>query len=368
MRRKKVALIFGGRSGEHMASLRSAASIMEAIDKDIYEVVLVGITREGRWFSGSDIWSALWDNRSPRHSARAALLIDPTSPGLLLQKTNTLTEWSFQPLDLAFPILHGTYGEDGTIQGLLEMAGLPYVGSDVLASSVAMDKVVMKILFQQHGLPVTPYLYFNRAEWESDNQVWLERIKGEIGFPCFVKPANLGSSVGINKVHRAAYLVEAVKEALLYDDKIIVEAHIDGRELECSVIGDIDIHVSCPGEIVPCNEFYDYKAKYLDSRTRLIIPAEIENAFVKQLKKLSIQAFRTVEACGLARVDFFLRLRDRQILVNEINTMPGFTYTSMYPKLWEASGIKYSELIDRLLKIAEERFQRRQSLLFSPPE
>ncbi|MDY6827213.1 MAG: D-alanine--D-alanine ligase family protein [Bacillota bacterium] len=368
MKRKRVAVIFGGRSGEHVVSLRSAASIMDAIDKDAYEVIPIGITRKGTWLAGPDVWSALWESRSSEHLARAVLVTDPAAPGLLIQNGSSSGEWIFQRLDLVFPILHGTYGEDGTIQGLLEMAGLPYVGAGVLASSVAMDKAVMKILFEHHALPVASYLYFNRSQWKEDHLYWQERIEKELGYPCFVKPANLGSSVGVSKIHDVTELTESVEAALLYDDKVVVEAYVEGRELECSVLGDINPVASRPGEVVPCNEFYDYRAKYVDDRSELIIPVELEEQIEKKIREYSIKAFLAVEASGLARVDFFLQSHPYRLLINEINTMPGFTSISMYPKLWEASGIKYCELIGRLLEMAEERFKRKQSLLFVPPE
>lgn len=372
MKRKRVAVIFGGRSGEHVVSLRSAASIIDAIDKNIYEVIPVGITRKGTWLTGPDVWSALWESRFPQDSARTVLITDPAAPGLLIQAGSTSGsfsgKWVFQPLDLVFPVLHGTYGEDGTIQGLLEIAGLPYVGAGVLASSVAMDKVVMKILFERYALPVAPYLHFNRFQWKDNRAFWRDRIEKELGYPCFVKPANLGSSVGVSKVRAGAELEESVEAALLYDDKVVVETHIEGRELECSVLGDIDPVASRPGEVIPCSDFYDYRAKYIDDRSELVVPVELGEKLEKTIKAYSIKAFQAVEASGLARVDFFFQAETKQLILNEINTMPGFTSISMYPKLWEASGISYSELVSRLLEIAEERFQRRQSLLFSPPE
>jgi len=368
MKLKRVAVIFGGRSGEHVVSLRSAASIIDAIDKEIYEVVPVGITRKGTWLAGPDVWSALWESRYPQNSTRAVLITDPAAPGLLIQKGSSSGEWIFQPLDLVFPVLHGTYGEDGTIQGLLEMAGLPYVGAGVLASGVAMDKAVMKIIFERYALPVAPYLFFNRFQWKNNHIYWRGRIEKELGYPCFVKPANLGSSVGVSKVRAGAELAESVEAAFLYDDKVVVETYVEGRELECSVLGDINPVASRPGEVIPCNEFYDYRAKYIDDRSELIAPVELGEQLEKAVRDYSIRAFQAVEASGLARVDFFLQTGTERLIINEINTMPGFTSISMYPKLWEASGIRYGELVNRLLKAAEERFQRRQSLLFSPPE
>jgi len=368
MDQKKVAVIFGGRSGEHVVSLRSAASIMDAIDRDRYEIIPVGITREGGWLTGPDAWLSLWEKREPREARRTVMVTDPGSPGLLVQSDESPTKWSYQSVDIAFPVLHGTYGEDGTIQGLFEIAGIPYVGSGVLASSVAMDKVSMKVLFQEHGLPVAPYVYFYRWQWNNRENYWEDKIKNSLGFPCFVKPANLGSSVGITKVHASEELIKAVEEALLYDDKVIVEEFQEGREIECSVLGDLEPQASRPGEVIPCNEFYDYRAKYIDDRSELIIPVELGETMETTIRDYSVRAFNAVEASGLARVDFFVNTSTGRVSVIEINTIPGFTSISMYPKLWEASGIQYEELVRRLLELAETRFHRRRSLMVAPPE
>ncbi len=367
MERKRVAVVFGGRSGEHVVSLRSAASIMEAIDRKKYEVIPVGITRKGTWITGDDAWLSLWEQRAPRAANQAVLLTDPSNPCLLVRKGDS-TEWCASPIDVVFPVLHGTYGEDGTIQGLFEMAGVPYVGSGVLASSTAMDKVVMKTLFLKNGLPVAPYIYFYRWHWKRNRTCWLQKIDDQIGYPCFVKPANLGSSVGINKVFNSSDLVPAIEEALLYDEKVIVESFVEGREIECSVLGDIEPLTSRPGEIIPCNEFYDYRAKYIDDRSELIIPVELGEILERKIRDFSQKAFLAVEASGLARVDFLVNTIKETVTVIEINTLPGFTNISMYPKLWEASGVGYEELVSRLIKIAESRFIRRRDLVVSPPE
>ncbi len=368
MERKKLALIFGGRSGEHVVSLRSAASIMEAVDLESYEIMPVGITRDGAWLAGPDAWLSLWEQRLPREAGRAVLLTDPGHPGLLIQSDQHPGEWRHQPVDVAFPVLHGTYGEDGTIQGLFELAGIPYVGSGVLASATGMDKVFMKAIFQQCGLPVAPYLFFYRYQWHGLEASWQERVATELGFPCFVKPANLGSSVGITKVFAPAELPAAVEEALLYDEKVLVEEFVAGREIECAVLGDIEASASRPGEVIPCNEFYDYRAKYIDDRSNLVVPVDLGAALEESIKDYSIRAFRAVEASGLARVDFFVNPDKDTVIINEINTMPGFTSISMYPKMWEASGVGYRELVGRLIDIAFSRHNRRQALLFTPPE
>jgi len=368
VKRKNVAVIFGGRSGEHVVSLRSARSIMDNMDEERYAVIPVGISREGTWLCGDEIWSLLWEQGDLQQARRAAMLPDPRRPGLLIEKRGASPGWEFQPLDLVFPVLHGPYGEDGTIQGLLEMAGIPYVGCGVLSSAVAMDKVIMKIIFQNHGLPVAPYIYFNRWQWRENSSRLVEQICQELKLPCFVKPANLGSSVGITKVFAASRLSEAVEEALLYDDKVIVEAEVKGREIECSVLGDLEPMVSRPGEIIPCNEFYDYRAKYLDDRSELIYPVDLDPALEEKVRDLARRAFMAIEGSGLARVDFFVDSESGTVTVNEINTIPGFTSISMYPKLWEVSGISYRELVSRLLELAEERFTRRRKLLTAPPE
>ncbi|HHX87211.1 MAG TPA: D-alanine--D-alanine ligase [Firmicutes bacterium] len=365
MQKDTVAVIFGGLSGEHVVSLRSAASIMEAIDRDRYQVAPVGITREGQWIYGEDCWKQLWERRRQPKCWPVLLNTDPRKPGLFIQQGSS---WEFMPLDIVFPVLHGPYGEDGTIQGLLELSGLPYVGSGVLASAVSMDKVIMKALFKQQELPVGRYLYFFRWHWPGQNGYWQRRVEEELGYPCFVKPANLGSSVGISRVEEAGGLSAAVENALQYDHKIIIESYISGREIECSVLGDHNPRASRPGEIVPCNLFYDYQAKYINDRSRLIVPAELNPELEQKVRDLAVKAFTAVEASGLARVDFFVRPEQGLVILNEINTMPGFTSISMYPKLWEASGISYRELVNRLLELAKSRYQRRRKLKTTPPE
>ena len=368
MERKTVAVIFGGSSGEHVVSLKSARSIMEAIDGERYRIIPVGISREGTWVTGEGAWGLLWEQGDLRGLQRAVMLTDPRLPGLLVENRGLPDSWVFQPLDLVFPVLHGPYGEDGTIQGLLELSGIPYVGCGVLSSAVAMDKTVMKLLFQKQGLPVGPYLYFTRWEWHRDAPRRIDQICGDLGLPCFVKPANLGSSVGITRVSDVSLLPGAVEEALRYDDKVIVEGELKGREIECSVLGDLEPRASRPGEIIPCNEFYDYKAKYLDDRSELIYPADLAPEIETRIQELACRAFTAVEASGLARVDFFVNPGTAGITINEINTMPGFTSISMYPKLWEVSGIGFSRLVGRLLELAEDKFERRRKLLTAPPE
>ena len=364
MEKLKVGVIFGGRSGEHEVSLRSATSIVEALDPEKYQLIPMGITREGAWIAGENAWKLLQGDTSGSPWDRALWMPDPQNPGIAtLEKSGD--RWVVKemfPLEVVFPVLHGPYGEDGTIQGMLEMADIPYVGSGVLASSLGMDKVVMKQLYQQAGLPVGPYLFFKKNQWDEQKEVWKKSITQELGFPCFVKPANLGSSVGISKVSCLENLDQAIDEAARHDCKILVEAALEGREIECSVLGDEHPRASLPGEIVPCNDFYDYHAKYLDDRSELIIPADIPTALVEKVQQLSIAAFNAIEATGLARVDFFVDTQREKIVINEINTMPGFTSISMYPKLWEVSGLPYNSLLDELIQMAIKTHRKKQML------
>jgi len=269
-----------------------------------------------------------------------------------------------EPLDVVFPLLHGTYGEDGTVQGLLEMANIPYVGAGVLASAVGMDKVMMKKLFAQEGLPQCVYRWFTRSQWEKDSAYFIMEIEIALGYPCFVKPANLGSSVGITKAHNRDELLRAVDVAFQYDRKVIVEEFVDAREIEVSVLGNDDPRASVPGEIVSSNEFYDYRAKYVDGKSSMLIPAPIPEEKAEEIRGLALRAFRAIDGSGLSRVDFFLRKSDNAVFINEINTMPGFTPFSMYPLLWKESGMSYRELLDELIRLALERYNEKQKLRY----
>ncbi len=358
-----VGVLFGGRSGEHAVSLRSAASVMEAMDKNRYRIVPVGITEQGRWLAGGDPLAALRNKEIPGNCCQAVLATDPENPGLLLLDPAAPDRVrDYIPLDLVFPVLHGPYGEDGTVQGLLELAGLPYAGSGVLGSAAGMDKVVMKILFQHAGLPVGDFLFFQEFHWSASRKELLEKVQERLGYPCFVKPANLGSSVGISKAFDPDSLQEGVQEALRYDTKIVVEAFIEGREIEVSVLGDEAPLASVPGEIIPCNEFYDYWAKYIDDRSELIIPAPMDPSREEIVKDYAVRAFQAVECSGLARIDFFMNDETGELYVNEVNTMPGFTSISMYPKLFAATGVPYPELIDRIIQVALQRYRRKKLL------
>ena len=358
----RIALLFGGRSGEHDVSIASATSVMKAIDSEKYEVLPVYLTPEGGWLPGMEPARLEVGDRPAGHST-AMLSSDPQQPGLITLSEAEGKGSGVQAVDVVFPLLHGTYGEDGTVQGLLELANVPYVGSGVLGSAAGMDKDVMKTLFAAAGLPVVPHLLIRRREWEQQPTVVQERILESLRLPVFVKPANLGSSVGISKVREAVGLREALNLACRYDRRIVVEQGLECREFECSVLGNEEPKVSVIGEIIPSREFYDYLAKYSDESSELRIPADISAGLADDLRAMAVTAFQAVDAAGLARVDFFLETRSGKPYVNEINTLPGFTTISMYPKLWEAGGLSYPRLIDELVSLAMERHQDRQRSL-----
>ena len=347
-KRLRVGVLFGGRSGEHEVSLASAASVIRALDPEKYEVVPIGISKDGRWLVGTGAQKMLPDVL--KSGERVVLPPDPSAAALV--PLAPATGHPSVVVDVVFPVLHGTFGEDGTVQGLLELAGLPYVGAGVLASSVGMDKDVQKRLFAEAGLPIVPFLAIRRSDWERDRSGVTKQIQKKFRFPIFVKPATLGSSVGMTRVTKASEIASAMDTAAEFALKIIVERGITGREIEVSVLGNDDIRASTPGEIVPHRDFYDYAAKYLEEGTRLVIPAELKPTQVRQFQNLAVRAFRAIDGTGMARCDFFLEKRSGRIYVNELNTIPGFTSISMYPKLWEASGLPYPRLIDELIQLA----------------
>lgn len=354
----RVGLIFGGRSGEHEVSLLSAQGVMNAIDKTKYQVVPIGITKEGRWLASGDPLKAL-SSGAIAESNPALLLAEPSDRGLMrledLETGRALSAVQVSELDVIFPILHGPYGEDGTVQGLLELAGIAYVGAGVAASAVGMDKILFKGIMEAQGLPVVPYVVILRKTWEREPDNVLARIEAELGYDCFVKPANLGSSVGISKAHDRSELRAALDDAARYDRKLLVEVAVDAREIEVSVLGNDEPIASVPGEVVPSNEFYDYAAKYLDGESDLLIPAPIPSQTAEMIAQVAVDAYKAIDCAGMARVDFLLDRKTGRVYLNEMNTLPGFTPISMYPKLWEASGISYPELIDRLIQLALER-------------
>jgi D-alanine-D-alanine ligase len=361
-RRLRVAVAFGGRSGEHEVSLQSARAVMDALEQAGHEVVPIGITKAGRWLIAGDPWRALASGEDGSEQP-AAMLPEPGHTGLmpLSAPSNSFSSESAiaSGFDLVFPVLHGTYGEDGTIQGLFELASVPYVGSGVLGSALGMDKVVHKTLWRGMGLPVVDFLSVSRRELERGLDGVLDRIERDLGYPCFAKPANLGSSVGVNKASNRTELRHALSDAARYDAKLLVERGVDARELECGVLGNDDPIASVVGEIVPGGEFYDYRAKYLDTGSQALIPADVSPEIADEVRHLAVLAFKAVDASGLARVDFFLERGTDRLLLNEINTLPGFTQISMYPKLWEASGLSFSQLVDRLVELGLERHAER---------
>lgn len=378
----RVGIVFGGRSGEHEVSLLSAASILKAIDRRKFDVVPIGITKEGRWLAAADAHSLLAGSHST--SARRLRAGDPeATPGAKLLHEGIPTLLAPLPgpqgpggkaIDVIFPVLHGTFGEDGTIQGLFELAGIAYVGSGVLGSAAGMDKDVMKRLFAQAGLPIVRHVTLLRADWEKSPRKTISQVEAALQYPVFVKPANLGSSVGISKVHNRKELGPALTLAARYDRKLIVEQGVGGkkskaRELEVAVLGNDSPQASVVGEIIPGKEFYDYEAKYLSEGSMPVIPARLSRSETKKIREMAVAAFRACDLSGLARVDFLMEpAGKRRIFLNEVNTLPGFTQISMYPKMWEASGISYRDLITRLIELAIERQQEKNRTAYSLQE
>ncbi len=347
-KRLRIGVLFGGRSGEHEVSLASAASIIRGLDPDKYEAVPIGISKDGHWLIGTGAQKTLQEVL--RGGRRVMLAADPTEASLIPLDRGS----GAQRIDVVFPVIHGTFGEDGTVQGLLELAGLPFVGAGVLGSAIGMDKDVAKRLCQTADIPVVPWVTVHRADWEKRPEEIQLEIENKFDYPVFVKPATLGSSVGMSKVHSREELAPALNLAAEFAMKILVEKAVSAREIEISVLGNSDPQASLPGEIVPHREFYDYAAKYLEEGTQLLIPADLKPLQVKKIQILAIAAFRALELSGMARVDFFLEKSTGKIYLNEVNTIPGFTSISMYPKLWEASGIPFRELIDKLIELALE--------------
>ena len=349
-----VGLLFGGKSSEHEVSLQSAASILTAIDQNKYNLVLVGITKEGQWrsdpnFSSGQL-SEILDKGIP-----VFLASNFEGSGHLIQ-FDPSSDWVGKKIkiDVFFPVLHGPFGEDGKIQGLFEMANVPYVGAGVLSSAIAIDKCMTKTLFQQAGLPTVPFISMHLEKWNQDQKEIEKKIAETFGYPCFVKPANLGSSIGISRVTRSENLLRALDLATQFDNKILIEKAIEAREIECSVLGNSNPQVSIPGEIITISDFYDYQSKYLNDNTQLVIPAPLETDKVKQIQDFSKRSFQLIDCRGMARVDFFIEKLTNKLYLYEINTIPGFTPISMYPKLWEESGVTYSRLIDKLIELAIE--------------
>lgn len=363
----RVGIIFGGRSGEHEVSLASAQAVMNNLDPEKYEVVPIGITKSGQWLLGTEPAKLIAARQSvERHAEEAAQTVtsvtftgDPTV-GQLIPIEGQQRLGDEGKIDVILPVLHGTYGEDGTLQGLLDMANVPYVGCGVLGAAVGMDKEKMKMIFESAHLPNVKYLVFRRNQWERSPESILDQIEAQLGYPNFVKPVNLGSSVGINKAHNREELAHAMRVAAEYDRKIIIEQNINCREFECAVLGNDEPLASVVGEIVASNEFYDYNAKYIDNKSQVIIPADIPQQTAEEMRRYAVEAFLALDLSGLSRIDFFIDKDSGKVYINEVNTLPGFTEISMYPKLWEASGVPYAELLDRLIELALERYNDRQ--------
>jgi len=366
MRRLRIGVLFGGRSTEHEVSILSARSIIAAMDPDRFEPVPLYIDKNGRWLTGGSLERLVSDDAARKY---VYLPPDPTQRSLVVAADGTQSPsplvgesggGGLPPLDAVFPVFHGLNGEDGTIQGVLELANIPYVGAGVLGSALGLDKIYMKRAFAAVGLPIVDYLPVTRRQYEQDPDAFIALVEARIGYPCFTKFANSGSSVGTSKAHHRVELVEGLRLASTFDRKLLVERAIDARELEVSVLGNDEPQASVVGEVVPAHEFYDYEAKYLDEGSRLIIPAEIASDTAEEVRSMAIRAFLAVDAAGMARVDFFVERRSGRVTVNELNTIPGFTRISMYPKLWEASGLSYPQLIGRLVELAIERFNDKQ--------
>lgn len=363
-----VAVIFGGQSTEHEVSRFSAQSVITNIDKDKFDVTMIGITKDGRWlrYEGpvEKIGSGEWEGIALLESGKADCCDDKGSSenmsNLPVASARSIIEGGNrrkEHIDVVFPVLHGCNGEDGTIQGLFELAKVPYVGCGVLASSVGMDKAYTKIIFEKAGIPQGQYVVFSRKRVNSDMKHVVREVEAVLTYPCFVKPSNAGSSVGITKAHDQEELIKALKFAAKFDHRILVEEFIDGREIECAVLGNDMPIASAVGEVVPCNEFYDYEAKYQsEDNSAVIIPAELDRKTTKDIQDFAVKAFKALDCAGLTRVDFFVHKTTGRIYINEVNTMPGFTSISMYPKLWDASGISYSDLITKVIELAIERF------------
>lgn len=375
----KIGFIYGGKSGEHEVSLSTAKAVIGEFDFDKYEVYPFYITKSGEWRAGGQLMAPVDDVRrltfeeggvAGENSKALVPLFGSLSSGAGNKEVSvssagqTQSSEALPAIDVVFPLLHGTFGEDGTIQGMLEMLNVPYVGAGVLASAVGMDKAVMKKMFAQDGLPQCVYRHFTRKQWERDRSYFIMEVEVSLGYPCFVKPANLGSSVGVSKARSREELIESVRAAFEYDRKVIVEEFVDAREIEVSVLGNDLPRASVPGEISSSSEFYDYKAKYIDGKSVMTIPADIPLETAQEAQDMAIRAFQAIDGSGLARVDFFLRREDGKLLINEINTLPGFTPFSMYPLLWKESGVSYRELLDELVKLAIDRHAEKQGIKY----
>lgn len=360
MDKLKLAVLFGGRSGEHEVSLMSARSVVSALDPSKYEIVEIGITKDGRWFGGEEVLAS-FERGDIQDLSCFTMLGEPEQGSLYLRHEDRMEK--NHEIDAVFPVLHGSYGEDGTVQGLLELADIPYVGAGVLASAVAMDKALFKDVMRAQGIPVVDWVVFPSTVLDEDADAALDRAESIGGYPLFTKPANLGSSVGISRCNHRSDLIEGLHEAAMYDRRVIVEKGLDAREIEVSVLGNEDPAASVAGEIVPSDEFYTYDAKYVDDDSELIIPAPIDDATSDKARKLAVDSYKAIDGAGMARVDFLLDRASGELFMNEINTIPGFTSISMYPKLWEATGLEYGDLLDKLIELAFQRQDQKDKLV-----
>jgi D-alanine-D-alanine ligase len=374
VKKLRIGILYGGRSGEHEVSIASAAAVLQNLDRQRYDAVPIRIEKDGRWLiadrlpvssSAAEVieQGRLHTGRLARGGREAHLLAHPGDEQILTFEKGDGAQVTGMALDVVFPVLHGPYGEDGTVQGLLELANIPYVGAGVLASAVGMDKAVAKLVFAARGLPLAPYAVVLRQEWLAQPQQVEATVAAQLGFPVFVKPANLGSSVGISKAKTAVELGASMKLAAEYDRKIVIEAAVaEAREIECAVLGNDTPEASVPGEIIPSREFYDYEAKYLDDTSRTVIPADLTAPQTAEIRQMAIDVFRAVDGAGMARVDFLMDGQTGKVYVNEINTIPGFTTISMYAKMWAASGVPYNILLDKLIALAQQRHAEKQQL------
>ncbi len=364
MEKLNVMVVFGGKSGEHEVSLMSATSVLKAIDKEKYNIITVGITKQGIWklYRGpiDEIQTGEWENIADKEAENEGFITHmsllPTDNG---KGIVTLGNGETQKIDVIFPILHGPFGEDGTIQGLFEMINVPYVGTGVLASSLAMDKAMTKKLLKAEGIPQAKYHIIMLKDYKENSEKIIQKIEEDFEYPIFVKPANMGSSVGITKANNIEKLKEAIELAGKYDRKIVIEETIDGKEIECAVLGNEDPIASLPAEIIPSSEFYDYNDKYFNGTSKYEIPPKLPKDKIEEIQRISIEVYKLLGCSGLSRVDVFIEKNTNRILLNEVNTMPGFTKISMYPKMWEATGIKYTDLIDKLIELAIQCFKDR---------
>lgn len=365
MNKQNIAFVYGGRSGEHEVSLTTAYSVMNAFDYDKYNVVPFYITKEGHWRTAPGVWTTAPATKEQLRLEGAEAISGVAALQPLLARLDHQGRQQGEPIDVVFPLLHGTFGEDGTIQGLFEMANIPYVGAGVLASSVGMDKIMMKKAFAYAGLEQCAFCYANRTQWNDAGERFLDEIESSLGYPAFVKPANLGSSVGISKATNRTELRDAIEYAFRYDRKVIVEEFVDAREVEVSVLGNDEPRASVVGEIASSNEFYDYKAKYIDGKSQMYIPAPLDAAKAEEVRALALKAYKAIDGSGLSRMDFFLRRADGKLLINEVNTLPGFTPFSMYPLMWKEAGVSYRELLDTLITLAVQRYEDKNRIQYT---